>query len=133
MPSNTTRKLKRIRRRNAFQISGDFTSGSFFSPGKVLLLLYKERKDWMSPVTQKVLTTPARNIIISNSPTSFVENLRSSRILIIKKVMNRRILESWRLEILFTYFPMRMSKAGWFWGVKISKYTDYKGDVRSKE
>jgi len=44
-PATNSIKLKADKRRKALKISGDFRLGSFLIPGKIVLLLYMERRD----------------------------------------------------------------------------------------
>jgi len=74
-----------------------------FSPilWKVLFLLYRVKSDWLIPVTQKNVITPAINMNISNCPTFSGVIFLVKTTLTIRKVIGLINWKSWSPEILF--------------------------------
>jgi hypothetical protein len=72
-PKRKATKLKKASRIKALNISGDFSE--LFSPSleNALLFLYRGRKDWIRPVTQKKLIKPAINKKTSKTPICSAE------------------------------------------------------------
>jgi len=100
-----TRTLKKLRRRKALYISGDFWVPLLPILRKVLFLWYKGNKDCMIPVTQKKVNIPAMNINISHCPISArVRWFLVSAILMKRKIMGFISWKSCSPEILSINF-----------------------------
>jgi hypothetical protein len=106
-PSRKKSRLKKHKRRNALKISGDLEiplSPIFL---KVLFLWYRGRSDWIIPVTQKKVISPAMNMNISHWPISaLVRWLFVNTMLIIRKTTGFISWKSWSPEILSINFSL---------------------------